>query len=326
MKNTKIEWADHTFNPWIGCTKVSEGCKNCYAEALMNHRLKKVKWGKGQPRQLTSQQNWDQVHLWNKTAETEGNRPRVFCASLADWLDPEIPVEWLVDLLHLIYKTPNLDWLLLTKRPDLWITRMGEVKNHLTNKLLDCHCSDTKPLFWVLSWCANEPPENVWVGTSVENQQNASRLWDLARIPAKIRFASCEPLLGLVNLTKIEDDFGNTYDALTGHMGIEARGMVNAAKLDWVIVGGESGKDARPMNPVWVQSLQEQCQSSSTAFFFKQWGKWHPNDLTGLKGKAETIDRPQPGSRGIMFARGKDTPGSRELNTREWNELPSPRR
>src|SRR5581483_1094173 len=152
-ENTKIEWCDHTFNPWMGCTKVSPGCANCYAETMMDHRYGKVRWGKGKPRQRTSSANWKLPLKWNKKlsyrctscgtvfpdSELEEVlgwecldcntvcspvRPRVFCASLADWLDDEVPIEWLADLLALIYSTPNLDWLLLTKRPQNWATRM----------------------------------------------------------------------------------------------------------------------------------------------------------------------------------------------------------
>jgi protein gp37 len=130
-KTTEISWCDMTFNPWIGCTKVSSGCKACYAETLMDHRYHKVNWGKGNPRQRTSASNWKQPLKWNRDYERAAEasddaqcvapagsvlppfayRPRVFCASLADWLDNEVPIEWLADLLRLIHDTPNLDWL-----------------------------------------------------------------------------------------------------------------------------------------------------------------------------------------------------------------------
>lgn len=132
---TKIQWADMTFNPWRGCTKVSPGCLNCYAEKLVTNRLK-GEWGKGRPRIRASASYWNRPLKWDRDAANleafnrsesplhdDGEfapyvRPRVFCASLADWLDDEVPSEWLADLLDLIRRTPNLDWLLLTKRPD----------------------------------------------------------------------------------------------------------------------------------------------------------------------------------------------------------------
>jgi protein gp37 len=113
-ENSKIEWCDHTFNPWIGCQKVSPGCDHCYAEALMDKRYGRVQWGPHGERVRTSPDNWKMPLRWAKKAN--GDRPRVFCASLADWLDNKAPRSWRDDLAQLIYDTPNLDWLMLTKR------------------------------------------------------------------------------------------------------------------------------------------------------------------------------------------------------------------
>jgi protein gp37 len=117
-ENSKIEWCHHTFNPWIGCQHVSPGCDHCYAEALMDHRYGKVQWGPHGQRKRTSEGNWKQPHRWAKAARQSGTRARVFCASLADWLDNKAPREWRSDLGTLIENTPELDWLLLTKRPE----------------------------------------------------------------------------------------------------------------------------------------------------------------------------------------------------------------
>jgi protein gp37 len=116
MQNSKIEWCNHTFNPWIGCQKVSPGCDHCYAEAMMDKRYGRVQWGPHGERKRTSEDNWKKPLAWAKKAN--GQRPRVFCASLADWLDNRVPREWRSDLGHLIEATPQLDWLLLTKRPE----------------------------------------------------------------------------------------------------------------------------------------------------------------------------------------------------------------
>lgn len=234
---TEIQWCDATFNPWIGCTKVSDGCKFCYAETLMDHRYGKVKWGPQGTRQRTSTTYWRQPLQWNKQAQTEGKRYRVFCASLADVFEnrPELQ-EWRLDLFRLIEQTKHLDWLLLTKRPQ--------------------HVFDFVPGQWL-----GGLPDNVWIGTSVENQEQADkRIPALLSIPAKVRFLSMEPLLGPV-------DLGKCYENEV----LQFNGGIN-----WIIVGGESGQNARPMHPAWARALRDQCQATGVPFLFKQWGEWGP--------------------------------------------------
>lgn len=240
VANSNIEWTDHTFNPWIGCTKVSPGCEHCYAETWAN-RYGTVDWGKGNPRKLTSESNWQQPIKWNRQAEAEGRRYRVFCASLADVMDNEVPNAWRQSLWDLIRKTPHLDWLLLTKR-------IGNAKDMLPTPT----------------------PENIWLGATIVNQEEADRdIPKLLNTPANIRFLSMEPLLGHVDLD--------------GRL----RG------IHWVIVGGESGKDARPMEPVWARAIRNRCVEKEVAFHFKQWG--------GVNKKA----------------------AGRELDGRTWDQLPS---
>lgn len=240
-ENSSIEWTDDTFNPWVGCTKVSPGCANCYAERDMDHRYNFVKWGKGQPRRRTSVANWKKPHQWNRKAQASGKRARVFCASLADWLDPEVPAEWLRDLLVLIDQTPHLDWLLLTKRPWYWDVRIRLAA-------LD------SPVPMMLDWLDGHAPDNVWIGVSVENQSAADeRVPALLNIPAGVRFLSCEPLLGSPDLSKWLHPHG----------------------LHWVICGGESGPSARPMQAAWARRLRDQCDAASVPFFFKQWGEYN---------------------------------------------------
>lgn len=260
-ENSKIEWCDHTFNPWRGCTKVSPGCANCYAETL-SHRNPAVLgvWGKGKPRILASSTMWNwplkleriaakHQSVMNGTAE----RPRVFCASLADWLDDKVPIEWLARLLRLIHDTPHLDWLLLTKRPENWRPRMESVHTVIgSDRASAC----------VAAWLENCPAfSNVWIGTSVEDQQRADeRIPQLLNIPAHVRFLSCEPLLGPLELMLGRN--GHTLQRTIGQ------------DIHWVIAGGESGKDARPMHPDWARSLRDQCQAAKVPFLFKQWGAW----------------------------------------------------
>ncbi len=304
MQNSKIEWTDHTFNPWIGCTKVSPGCANCYAETLMDTRYRRVKWGKGNPRSRTSESYWKLPLKWNKEAEEKiedalhdfaedgyvaSARPRVFCASLADWLDDEVPVEWLADLLDIIRCTPNLDWLLLTKRPKNWRSRLMAVCDQFLGKTVT---NDQWELMkFVADWVNGAAPHNVWLGTSVEDQERADeRIPHLLGIPAKVRFLSCEPLLGPVDIQSMSFCANCFGDAETQHLDdgtpwcaecdSEMPGYIldpitdNGPGIHWVIAGGESGPGARPMHPDWVRSLRDQCAEAQVAFFFKQWGEW----------------------------------------------------
>src|SRR5579884_4185029 len=213
MKNSKIEWCDHTFNPWIGCTKVSPGCLHCYAESLNLRWRKGANWGKGATRERTSEAYWKEPLQWNKAAgesalyETtpEGLkkiRPRVFCASLADWLDGEVSIEWLVDLLALIHRCNNLNWLLLTKRPENWKPRLAFALNNLTTSQ-QASPENFRFIQWIEAWLNGTPPENVWVGTSVEDQARVNlRVPELLMIPARVRFLSIEPMLGPIDLMK----------------------------------------------------------------------------------------------------------------------------
>lgn len=298
-ENTAIEWADHTFNPWSGCTKVSPGCANCYAEKLSSRFDTLGEWGPGAERKRTSEANWRKPLKWNReaakappvwqcascgaedqlgdggykvgdcepctrcsgVARVVKKRPRVFCASLADWLDPEVPADWLADLLALIAQTPHLDWLLLTKRPELWRERMRAVERF-------CIRTNTKADARILvdGWLnVRKAPSNVWVGTSVEDQARADeRIPHLLQIPARIRFLSCEPLLGAVDLENVSPtEPGTAFRPLTGPDG---------PSVHWVIAGGESGPGARFMHPQWARSLRDQCQAAGVAFFMKQIG------------------------------------------------------
>jgi protein gp37 len=185
MKDTKIEWCHHSFNPWIGCTKVSPACDNCYAEKSMPAKLQGVTWGAGQPRKRTSEANWKQPIKWNAEAERLGVRYRVFCASLSDVFDNAVPGQWRADLFQLIEDTPHLDWLLLTKR-------IGNAESMINDA-----CSDI-----MRSW--REPWSNVWLGATICNQKEAYRdIPKLLAVPAVKRFLSMEPLLGPVSFVRV---------------------------------------------------------------------------------------------------------------------------
>lgn len=224
-KNSKIEWTDHTFNPWWGCTKVSAACTNCYAEAFAKRTGNKV-WGKSAHRRFFGDKHWDEPLKWNQTAQKAGIRSTVFCASMADIGEDRRDLDAHRNrLFSLVLSTPRLDWLFLSKHP---------------HNLLQ---------FFPAEWTTN-PPQNLHVGTTVENQSETDRIGDLLKLPGNVHFISCEPLLGKLDLRRF------------------------LPALDWVIVGGESGPKARPMHPNWLLDLLGQCKESGVPFFFKQWGEY----------------------------------------------------
>lgn len=247
---TKIQWCDATFNPWIGCTKVSPGCAHCYAEMATPTRVLRAKgretWGAGSPRHRTSDGTWAAPVAWNRDAaealrgEEPVTRPRVFCASLSDWLDDAVPIEWLTDLLALIHATPHLDWLLLTKRPENWRARLTAARPAYVD---DMHLHN-----FVSQWLAGLVPANVWIGTTVEDQKRADeRREHLRAIPAAKRFVSYEPALEQVDWAGWEF-------------------------LDWLIMGGESGPGARPLQAEWFWETLYWCRGNGVAPFVKQLG------------------------------------------------------
>lgn len=277
---TKIEWCDHTFNSWIGCTKVSPACDHCYAEVSAPSRTQGVIWGAGQPRKRTSMANWNLPVRWNAQAEAfqaeHGRRQRVFCASLSDWLDNEVPIEWFVDQVDVVRRTPNLDWLLLSKR-------IGNFGKRMNEALVTFSSVDRPELHKFLArWLSGEEvPSHVRLGATICNQEEADRdIPKLLAVPARVRFLSMEPLLGPVDLTKIDLDI-EWFDSLEGYRYLKDSDYDVAdggRGLDWVIVGGESGHKARPMHPDWARTLREQCAAAGVPFLFKQWGEWSPAD------------------------------------------------
>lgn len=253
-ETTNIQWTDSTFSPWMGCTKVSPACAHCYAERDTK-RWGKALWGDDAPRQVTSDANWKKPIQWNKKAEQEGVRKKVFCSSLADVFEDRRDLDEPRERLwKLIEDTPHLDWQLLTKRPENMIS--------------------FTPAGWKNAW-----PTNVWAGTTAENQEWANKRIDaLTMVPAKIRFLSCEPLLGPISLGRWFDwaeVIGLKPDAKNGDL--LADSIETRRNLDWLIVGGESGSGFREMKDEWVRSLFEQARKAGIAFFFKQGFGIHPD-------------------------------------------------
>lgn len=282
-----------TFNGWIGCTKVSPGCTNCYAEAR-DLRFAQKSWGVGKPRRKTSDAYWAQARQWNHTAEVTKTRPRVFSASLSDWLDAEVPVAWLTELLGVIWATPHLDWLLLTKRPERWAEAMQAV-------VANPWAPDGKRELLIpgrqlaMEWLGGKSPDNVWMGVTVESPAQYPRITQLEAIPAKLRFLSCEPLLS--SLTELWRHLQRPCDRCDGYGSLPALGGGRACPaccdgnqgfepaIDWVIVGGESGTSARPFNIHWAESIVTQCRYAKIPVFVKQMGARPKVEVDGLFGE-----------------------------------------
>ncbi len=290
-RKTKISWAHSTFNPWIGCEKVSPACTHCYAE-MVAKRMGKEAWGKGAPRILTVDDYWRQPVQWNQEAAASGQEWRVFCGSLMDVMedrrDLDAPRERLYDLIE---ATPSLTWLLLSKRPENFV-RLA-------------------PKRWSGRW-----PDNTVAMATAENQQYLNeRLPYLLQVPAR-RGLSIEPLLGPVvipetalpcthcrgrgwYLEEFRSDRGvpckycRERAATLGGGPFAPRQMVKFDYLHWVIVGGESGGGARPMHPKWAKDLRDQCAKHGVAFHFKQWGEWLPVSDIGHK-LHESLYKPAP--------------------------------
>ncbi len=243
--NTKIEWADHTFSPWWGCTRVSEACRFCYAESWAKRWG--TGWGPEADRRFFPDKHWNEPRKWNRKAERDSVRRRVFCASMADVFEKrEDLVEHRERLWKLIDETPHLIWMLLTKRPE--------------------NILEMIPQAWI-----KKAPATVWYGTTIEeNKHVIDRIDALANVPAIVRFLSCEPMIGPLEL-----GLAGTRPK-TWRMGY---GPV-ADAIHWVIAGGESGPKARPMNPEWPGALQRECAEFDVPFLFKQWGE---HDCSGSR-------------------------------------------
>lgn len=249
-KETEISWTDSTANFWWGCMKVSPGCKNCYAETL-SKRYGKAIWGTPETTDRELKVGiWKELPKWNEQAKRKGKRRRVFVQSMADFFEDHPQAsKWRKDAMQLIEKCEWLDFQILTKRPEN-VRAMA------------------------FQWLAFGFPDNVWIGTSVENQEMADkRIPELLKIPAKVRFLSMEPLLEKVDLSEplsvdseLAEWIGENVSSL----------LFPSDLLNWVIVGGESGHSKRPFNPDWARSIRDQCQDAGISFFMKQIDKVQP--------------------------------------------------
>lgn len=263
-KTTGIKWTDHTFNPWWGCTKVSTGCKHCYAEGFATGRMGLPIWGQDAERRFFGDEHWKEPLRWNKAAAKTGTMARVFCASMADVFEdrPDL-VEPRLRLFDLIRKTPWLRWLLLTKRPENMV-RLA-------------------PPWWSHGW-----PENVDAGATTEDQASADeRIPHLLKVPARVRFLSVEPQVGPVDLRWC---LSASEERILGTAGLHT-----GPGISWVIQGGESGSKPRPFDLAWARSLRDQCRAAGVPYFLKQIGArpvgwWNEELGAGKHGMWRTDD------------------------------------
>lgn len=270
-EKTEISWTDATFNPWWGCQKVSPACDHCYAERdAKRFAAGKVLWGVGSERRIfdvttpAGKKHWDAPLTWAKTMPAKlGRRPRVFCASMGDVFDKDASHDERVRLFDLIERTPELDWLLLTKR-------IGNVKAYM-------------PITW------REGQPNVWLGATVVNQEEADRdIPKLLDVRARVRFLSIEPMLGPIDLTNVPLGGGHGHHEfdpiITGNP--LRRAQRDDPSVHWVIAGGESGPHARPPRLAWFRSLRDQCAAAGVPYHLKQVGEYSVHDI-GPDGEIE---------------------------------------
>lgn len=285
--STTIEWTQRpgtkgeTWNPVVGCTKVSAGCKHCYAKTMHDKRHKAYLAGKLQNIPQYAQP-FEKVHLMPQrlTLPLKWKKPRtVFVNSVSDLFHADVPFEFIDQVFAVMALTPQHTYQILTKRPE----RMAEYFARVDTYTVWLPTSDISAEVVELE----HPLPNVWLGTSVENQATADeRIPHLLRCPAAVRFLSCEPLLGAVDTMSLNGPGHCLYQVLQPVKG-------HRPAIDWVITGGESGPGARPMHPDWARSLRDQCKADGVPFFFKQWGAYQPGSMDGKglvvlnNGKAE---------------------------------------
>jgi len=302
---TKIEWATETWNPITGCTKISPGCANCYAERMAKRLAGRFGYPADDPFAITLHESQFKKPLkWRK--------PRmIFVCSMGDLFHEDVPFEWISLVISNAAsahrQNPKHKWLFLTKRPERILAwREWVLKTRI----------DVQHAAWF--------QHVAWIGVTAENQEQADkRIPILLQIPAAVRFVSVEPMLGPVDIDQYLPDH-----------------PLCAAYIDWVICGGESGPGARPMHPAWARSLRDQCVDAGVPFFFKQWGEWArtpfekgPNIKQricrgGMVEPFEYTESTIPKRMFLMFGTeavvsrvGKKKAG-RLLDGREWNQYP----
>jgi len=303
MGKTTIEWTDASWNPIVGCTEISPGCANCYAARLAGTRLKNHPDYHGLVDKRRGEHRWlgEVRFLADRLEEPlHWKKPRrIFVCDMGDLFHESVVTWWIESVFNVISKCPQHTFQILTKRA----SRMKEYFR-------------PKELVSICDW----PLPNVWLGVSVENQHFADeRIPLLLTTAAAIRWISAEPLLGPVDLRFLQPNREVEIDSLKGTHGVYRPHGGENSKLDWVVCGGESGANARPMHPDWARSLRDQCKAASVPFFFKQWGEWAP---LGQIDSSRTFVGHNLGDGQMMLRYGKKLSG-RELDGSDWNQFPN---
>ena len=315
--NSAIEWTDATWNPVTGCDEVSPGCDHCYAKTLAERF-------RGAPGHYF-EQGFDVVLRPDKLGlPLKWRKPKkVFVNSMSDLFHKDVPDDYIARVFAVMAATPQHTYQILTKRHGRMRSLLGRqefidavwyARAELTGEDIDA------PATWWPGW----PLPNAWLGVSVEDQQRADlRIPALLMTPAAVRFLSCEPLLGPVDLTRVAFTAGggSHLDVVHGRHGVPDVWSTGAQRVDWVIAGGESGRGARPMHPDWVRSLRDQCVSGGVPFHFKQWGEWAPRCTLALCGHTCSCDGVNASHPAEPLRVGKKRAG-RELDGRTWDEFP----
>lgn len=349
-ETSTIEWTDSTWNPITGCTLVSEGCRHCYAAQLAATRLQNHPSRKGLARvnaageakftgEVRLNEQWlDQPLRWRRPR-------RIFVVAHGDLFHEGVPDEWIDRVFAVMALAPQHTFQVLTKRPERMRNYMLGLERDWERRLADrgaADFGDEAACFianFINGWIAPRgtpfagdpangsrkrwPLPNVWLGTSVEDQATADvRIPDLLDAQAAVRFISAEPLLGPIDLNGLPCGVQRNMSALgPGYL------FAEGPFVDWVIVGGESGKHARPMHPDWARALRDQCVAAGVPFFFKQWGEWlhedqnwtshfarsDPADAHTIKGFPED---------GTWAVRVRKSQAGRVLDGRTWDETP----
>ena len=336
MRNTKIEWCDDTWNPITGCTLVSEGCRHCYAARLAATRMKNHPSRAGLARlnaageakftgEVRLNEGWlDQPLRWRRPR-------RIFVCAHGDLFHEAVPDEWIDRVFAVMALAPQHTFQVLTKRPERSATYLarrddrGRIPANDYAALMAMTGCWSTPALDLHAW----PLTNVWLGTSVEDQATADeRIPHLLAAPAAVRFLSAEPLLGRVDIRRWLRPRQSKHEG--------GGWTTDFNQVGWIIVGGESGRGARPMHPDWARHLRDQCVAAGVPFFFKQWGEWGPSSSEEAVGNPRSgmmaihahphVARPtdlRPEA-GVVFIehKGKARAG-RELDGRTWDETPN---
>lgn len=293
--NTKVEWTDRTWSPVTGCTKISPGCDHCYAERMAQRLRGRFGYPQDDPFVVTwHPDKLEEPSHWRKPQ-------RVFVCSMSDLFHPRVPWEFIQRIFEVMEEASQHTFQVLTKRPG----RMAYFADHEWQSRYG-------------GW-----PSNVWAGTSVESAKYLPRLDALARVPAKVRFVSCEPLLGPLDLRPwllCKTCNGSGFYSATEFCS-QCSGS-SQGSLHWTICGGESGPSARPMHPQWARGIRDQCQEAGVPLFFKQSGEYLLIREARQRGLTWTRERNEPSSGFYMAKVGKKAAGAL-LDGREWKEMPA---